>query len=138
MATRGLQDKQRATVFGASLADYSAPFLKGFNMGKLIDYDPYTKTKTVFEGNGDGSFAINQIQDCESILRFNKACQNTPELKANGIKSEYMHFARVPNTVLLEWRQKYGIDWNKKEDLPRIEKLLMSNEYKYLRTVDKI
>ena len=58
-------------------------------MGKIIDYDPYTKTKQVFEGNGDGSFSINQIQDCETILRFNKACQNTPEQKANGIKSDY-------------------------------------------------
>lgn len=107
-------------------------------MGKIIDYDPYTRTKTVFEGNGDGSFAIQQTQDVEQILRFNKACQNTPEIQSAGKKQEYMHFARVPNTVLLEWKTKYGIDWNKKEDLPRIEKLLMSNEYKYLRTVDKI
>lgn len=107
-------------------------------MGKIFDYDPYTKTKQIFEGNGDGSFAIKQEQDCQRIIEFNKACQNTPELKRRGIKEDMYHFARVPNTVLLEWKQKYGIDWNRKEDLPRIEKLLMSNEYRYLRTVDKI
>ena len=107
-------------------------------MSKILSYDPHSGITETFQGNGDGSFSIQTKQDCERIVRFNKACQNTPELKQNGIKSDYYHFARVPTTVLLEWKQKYGIDWNKKEDLPRIEKLLMSNEYRYLRTVDKI
>jgi len=38
----------------------------------------------------------------------------------------------------MEWKRKYNIDWNRKEDLPRIEKLLNSPDYKYLRTVSKI
>lgn len=107
-------------------------------MGKLISYDPYTKTKEVFEGDGNGKFKIQTVQDCSSIIKFNKACQNEPLLKQRGIKSDYYHFARVPNTVLMEWKTKYGIDWNKKEDLPRIEKLLSSPDYKYLRTVNRI
>lgn len=107
-------------------------------MGKLFDYDPYTGVKQVFEGDGNGSFSIQQSQDCERIVRFNKACQNEGMLKKRGIANDMYHIARVPNTVLLEWKQKYNIDWNRKEDLPRIEKLLSSPDYKYLRTVDKI
>jgi len=107
-------------------------------MGKVISYDPYTGIKETFEGNGDGSFSIQTSQDCSRIVKFNKACQNEPLLKQRGIKSDYYHFARVPNTVLMEWKQKYDIDFNRKEDLPRIEKLLSSPDYKYLRTVDRI
>lgn len=107
-------------------------------MGRLLSYDPHTGTKEIFEGEGNGKFKIYTEQDCEKIVRFNKACQNEPTLKQNGIKNDFYHFARVPNTVLVEWKTKYGIDWNRKEDLPRIEKLLKSPDYKYLRTVDKI
>lgn len=107
-------------------------------MGKLFSYDPYTGIKEVFEGEGNGKFKIQHSQDCERIVRFNKACQNEPLLKQRGIKEDFYHFARVPLTVLLEWKTKHNIDWNKKEDLPRIEKLLSSPDYKYLRTVDRI
>lgn len=107
-------------------------------MAVLLSYDPFTGIKEEFEGNGDGSFQIRQSQDCERIIRFNKACQNEPRLRALGVKEEFMHFARVPLTVLLKWKNELGIDWNRKEDLPKIERLLMSNEYRYLRTVDRI
>lgn len=107
-------------------------------MGKLLSYDPYTGIKEVFEGDGKGNFKIQTVQDCESIVRFNKDCQNEESLKKNGIKNDFYHFARVPLTVLLEWKTKYNLDYNKKEDLPKIEKLLSSPDYKYLRTVNRI
>lgn len=107
-------------------------------MGKLFSYDPLTGTKEIFQGNGRGGFQIQTVQDCRKIVEFNKACQNTPELKHNGIKSDYYHFARVPNVVLMEWKQKYGLDYMNKDDMPKIEKLLSSPDYKYLRTVNRI
>lgn len=107
-------------------------------MGKILSYDPYTGIKETFEGNGDGSFSIRTDQDCQRIVNFNKACQNEPLLKQRGIKEEMYHFARVPLTVLLDWKTKYNIDYTNKEDLPRIEKLLSSPDYKYLRTVNRI
>lgn len=107
-------------------------------MKKLFDYDPHTKIKEVFHGNGDGSFAIEQIQDCASIVKYNKECQADTSRKQRGIKEDMYHIARIPVTVLMEWKKKYNLDWNRAEDLPKIEKLLSSNEYRYLRTVDKI
>jgi hypothetical protein len=48
-----------------------------------------------------------------------------------------MHIATIPNNVILQLKKDYGIDVFEKDDLPRLEKLLMSREFMYLRTVDK-
>ena len=77
---------------------------------------------------------ITETQDAETIIEANKRAQR------DGVKSKshYQKIGSIPVTVLMEWQQKYGIDHTKKEDFPKIERLLMSNEYKYLRTVDRI
>jgi len=106
---------------------------------RLLDYDPVTKTATWhYYDHSNRKTYLKQVQDCEDIIEYNKAKQNTHNSSRYVDKGDYYHFARVPNTVLLEWKTKYNLDYNKKEDLPKIEKLLMSNEYKYLRTVDRI
>jgi hypothetical protein len=107
-------------------------------MAKILNYDPQTGITDYFEGDGKGGFTIHSSQDTRNIIKHNKERQNNDEYKRAGIKSDHYHFARVPNIVLMEWKRKYNIDWNRKEDLPRIEKLLNSPDYKYLRTVSKI
>ena len=109
-------------------------------MGKrLLDYDPVAKTATwhCYDHSNRKTY-LNHVQDVEDIIEYNKAKQNTHNSSSFVDKGDYYHFARVPNTVLLEWKTKYNLDYAKKEDLPKIEKLLMSNEYRYLRTVDRI
>ena len=109
-------------------------------MGKeLLEYDPHTKTRVWHDyDHSTRKTRIITEQDCEPILNLTKKLSNTPEYKSEGIKNNMMHFARVPNNVIVEWKQKYGIDnifdsrFNKK-----IEKLL-SSDYKHLRTVDCI
>ena len=106
---------------------------------KLLDYDPLTKTASWHDyDHSTGKTFIKTVQDCEGILNRNKRLRNDRVVSRFNKKEEIHHIASVPNTVLMEWKTKYNIDWNKKEDLPRIEKLLQSNEYKYLRTVDRI
>lgn len=106
---------------------------------RLLSYDPVTKTSEwhYYDPSNRKTY-IKQTQDVEGILNSNKRKQNSHNTSQFSKKSNWYHFATVPNTVLLDWKQKHGIDWNKKEDLPKIEKLLQSNEYKYLRTVDRI
>ena len=108
-------------------------------MGKqLLEYDPITKTKVWHDyDHSDKKTRIITEQDCAPILNFTKAMQNTPEYREQGYKKDMMHFARVPNNVIVEWKQKYNLDPFKNEDLPKIEKLLQS-DYKHLRTVDRI
>jgi hypothetical protein len=106
---------------------------------KLLDYDPLTKTaEWHFYDEMSKKTYIKTVQDVEPILETNKRKQNSLNASRFIKKDDMYHFASVPNSVLLEWKQKYNIDWNRKEDLPKIEKLLMSSEYKYLRTVDRI
>ena len=105
-------------------------------MKRTIDYDPFTGIKTSHDyDHSSGKTLIFQEQDVERILKQNKADQLSGK---NTNKGDYKHFARVPLTVLLEWKEKHGVDWNKAEDLPKIERLLSSNEYRFLRTADRI
>ena len=104
---------------------------------QLLEYDPITKTSTWFEGDGHNGFKIAQSQDVQAILDRNKRLANDTNYKRQGIKNDMYHFATVPVTVLHELLTKYGLDWNKDEDLPKIEKVL-KRDYKALLTVDKI
>ena len=108
-------------------------------MKRLIDYDPYTKTKTYHDyDHSSGKTVIETSQDVSQFLKRNKALQNEASYRQSGFKNDYMHFATVPNAVIMEWKEKYNLDVFNDEDMPKIEKLLQSNEYKYLRTVDRI
>lgn len=106
---------------------------------RLLDYDPTTKTTTWhdYDHSNRKTYIITE-QDCEGIVEANKRKQNSHNTSQFSKKADYYHFASVPNTVLMEWKTKHGVDWNNKDDLPKIERLLQSNEYRYLRTVDRI
>jgi len=104
---------------------------------RLLEYDPVTKTSTYFEAIGSGRFLISQQQDVEAILKYTKQLANDSSYKRNGIKTDWYHFATVPNTVLHEILVKHNLDYNNKEDLPKIEKVIQ-RDYKALLTVDKI
>lgn len=115
-----------------------AATIEGLGMSKkLLDYDPLTKIAE-WHSYEDGKMKIKTVQDCEDIVNINKRKQNGRTVSRFQKKEDMYHFASVPLTVLMDWKTKYGIDWNNKDDLPKIERLLMSNEYKYLRTVDRI
>jgi len=104
---------------------------------RLVDYDPLTKTATYHDyDHGTGKTFIQQVQDCKHILERNKRKQND-SIHA-GRKDDWYHFASVPNQVIMEWKSKYNLDIFNEDDLPKIEKLLQSREYMYLRTVNRI
>lgn len=106
---------------------------------RLMDYDPVTKTATYHDYDHlTGKTHIETVQDCSAILEHNKRMRNNRTVSRFNQKEDYYHFATVPNTVLYEFLTKYGLDWQKAEDLPKIEKLIQSREYKKLLTVDKV
>ncbi len=107
---------------------------------RILDYDPLTKTTTWFEGNGDGTFTVSQQQDVTGLIERNKRLAADGQYKRDGIKEDWYHFATIPNTVLHEIMKKYKINPLTGDDaeLKKLERVLASNEYRYLRTVDKI
>jgi hypothetical protein len=104
---------------------------------RLLEYDPLTKTSTWFEGNGKGGFSICQSQDVEAHLEKAKRLRNNAEYKRQGIKNDWYHFATVPMTVIHEIMLKYGLHWDRKEDIPKFEKIIQ-RDYPKLLTVDRI
>lgn len=85
---------------------------------KFFSYDEDTDT-----------MRIRTQQDVSAILDHNKAQQNEGLNK----KSDYWHAAKIPNVIILEWREKFGVDLYDPEHSEAVKKLLNSNEYRYLR-----
>lgn len=105
---------------------------------RLLEYDPLTKTTTWFESDGSGkNVRICQQQDVEEVLKYTKRLANDSSYKRKGIKEDWYHFATVPTTILHEILNKHHLRWDRKEDLPKIERILQ-RDYKKLLTVDKI
>lgn len=110
--------------------------------GRLIDYDPVTRTRTYFHVTDSmtGDFAIEEVQDVEPILELNKALQNHDSggamglnsISKKGIKDGWWHVASVPNSVIAQWR-KLGVNLFSPDDWPKVKKLLNSPDWRYLR-----
>jgi len=109
-------------------------------MKRLLSYDPMTKTSTFHDyDHASKKTIIETAQNVDEILKLNKERRNDKDYKREMLKGDNnYHYASVPNTVLYDWKKKYNVDFTKEEDLPKIDRLLSSNEYQYLRTVNKI
>lgn len=106
---------------------------------RLLDYDKLTRTAVYHDYDHETKQTIiTEVQDVEHYLERNKRLANDTDYKRKGIKNDWYHFASVPNGVMVEIMQKHNVDWRNDDDLPKIERILSSNEYRYLRTVDKI
>tara|TARA_R100000231_G_scaffold128588_2_gene99719 strand:- start:229 stop:528 length:300 start_codon:yes stop_codon:yes gene_type:complete len=83
--------------------------------------------------NATNEGAIEHVQEVGSIIDSNKRLQQ----EDHALKDEFRLCARIPLVVYYEWKQKFGIDAQKKEDWPAVKKLLNSPEYKYLKTTQR-
>jgi len=98
---------------------------------RLLDYDPLTGLKTFhdFDESSDTTI-IRYEQDVEPILDANKWDQNHADRKmGDGL----VHVARVPVGIQLEWWVKHGVAMWDPNHRGRINRLLDSNEYMYLK-----
>lgn len=69
--------------------------------------------------------------DVPLILNDNKRVQND----SHNRRSEMWHAAKIPASVLLEWRIKYGIEITNPNHEQGVRRLLNSSEYRHLRRV---
>ena len=100
---------------------------------RLLDRNPITGEETWhYYDHATGKTTIETVQNCQSIIDQNKM---EVSMGLNNSNQDYFKFARVPNSVLVKWKQELGIDYMNKDDLPKIEKLITHDpEYRYLRT----
>ena len=83
--------------------------------------------------NPTGEFAIEHIEDIQPLIDSNKKLQQEDHHRAD----EFRLSARIPMTVVYEWKRTYGVDLFNKDHKEGVRKLLNSPEYKYLKTTNR-
>ena len=102
----------------------------------IADYNPLTGERCVIKSDGEKLHITNE-QDVNPILESATLLRNDEDYSKAGIKNDQWHYARVPNGVMLEMKQKYGVDmFAAKPDWPAIFKCI-NTHYPWLKTTTK-
>lgn len=103
-------------------------------MSRILDYDPISGLTTTFDYQSDtDTTVIGYKQDCEAILDDNKEAMLDIDTHRRQAKNEWAHYAKIPVGVQYDWLLNHGVNFFKKEDWPRVMKLLNSRDYRYLK-----
>jgi hypothetical protein len=101
---------------------------------EMIDRDPVTGLETWIECDESAKkFHIHHRQDVSQALEDNKRLQIVDDYKKQGIKRSWMHYAHIPDVVVIAW-MKEGIDVFNPDHLPAVKRKLRDPEYRHLRT----
>ena len=106
-------------------------------MKLLLDFDPITGERVWFGSSGDGKVTITHEQDIDDHLKRAHAQYVDEDLTRRGMKEDFWKYASLPNIVILEMKQKHGVDLHNKAHWPRIFKLL-NTEYSRFKTTSKV
>ena len=102
----------------------------------LADFNPLTGERCVIKTDGDKLYITNE-QDVNPILDSATDLRNNEGYSQRGIKNDQWHYARIPNGVMLEMKQKYGVDMLAKSiDWPAVLKCI-NTHYPWLKTTTK-
>lgn len=88
------------------------------------------RRSVVFEAD---RLVIRATQDVEPILDRNKELANSGD-RGFTPSGNLRYVAEVPNIVIEDWLNKYGVNLFDPNHAPAVKRLLNSNEYAYLRT----
>lgn len=103
----------------------------------LVDFNPLTGERCVMTFE-DGKVHITNEQDVEAILESATDLRNREGYSQRGIKNDHWHYARIPNGVMLEMKQKHGVDMMAKDiDWPAVFKCINAH-YPWLKTTTKM
>lgn len=99
-----------------------------------IHYDPLSRTSTWFVTDPvTNTFKIQTEQDVSHILEANKAMALDTDRTKLGIKRDMVHYARIPDSVIMKWKAEKGVDLFDKSHRKAVFKLINDPEYKYLK-----
>lgn len=107
---------------------------------RLLDYDPITGVSCFVEFDVNGDMHIDHHQDYSAtvaVAEHNKALRNEEDYTKKGIKSDYWHYASIPNIWVMKWKQELGVDLYNRDHMKKVMKLL-NTEYQWMKTTDKV
>jgi hypothetical protein len=102
---------------------------------RLLDYDPLSGMSVTFDYGADDRLVITHSQDVSRFVDDSKALANDTDRTRRGIKNDLWHYARVPAVVIMEMKEKHGVDFYRKEDRKRVFELL-NTEYQFCKTTN--
>jgi hypothetical protein len=99
-----------------------------------VDYNPQTGVEKIFHRLHDGGWAYETRQDVGDILDTNKWSQNhnhgwNPDKSAR-------HVASIPLIMIQKWFDDYGIDYWNPDHQDKVDALLDSSEWRWLRVTE--
>jgi hypothetical protein len=106
-------------------------------MAKFIDYNPSNGMELWADSTyGDHRQQFHYRQNVEPLLELAKT-ERVNGLTDKGIKQDLWLYARIPPVVILELKNKYGVDIFKRDHMKRAMELI-NREYPYCKTTEKI
>ncbi len=104
----------------------------------LLDNDPITGEKVWFGfNNHENKVEITHEQDVQSFLDYAHSKAVDDDFTKRGIKNEMWKYATLPNIVIMEMKQKHGVDIHNKNDWPKVLELI-NTEYSRFKTTGKV
>jgi hypothetical protein len=95
---------------------------KDFGVTEVFDYDPQTDTTV-----------ISYEQDVEPQLELNKKLQTHTNAK-DDIKGGWLHYAHIPDLLILKWKFEKGIDVYDPNHKAAVFRLVNDPDYAHLKT----
>lgn len=104
----------------------------------LLDHDPITGEQVWFGFNDhENKVEVTHTQDVSNLLTIAHAHAVDDEVTKKGIKNDLWKYATLPNIIIMEMKQKHGVDITDKNDWPKIIELI-NTEYSRFKTTSKI
>lgn len=105
-----------------------------FFMERILDINPLTGMAVTFQyDHANEQFIIAHRQDATPVIEDNKWKLLDLDAHKREAKNDWAHYAKIPEIVIMEWRQKFGVDFYDPNHWTRVLKLLEDPEYKYLK-----
>lgn len=105
---------------------------------ELISWDPLNGIAQYHHYDSDtGTSVFESIGDAGPALERNKAIANDGDIWRKGVKNDFALYASIPTIFQLKLLTEHGIDVYKKEDGPRLSKVLENPEYRFLKCTNK-
>lgn len=105
-------------------------------MAEILDYNPLTGERVLFDYEASADrMILKHEQDVDTILELNKVQAMDTDQQRKQIKKDLVRYARIPNTVIIKWKQELGVDLFNPNHKAKVFQLLNDPEWKYLKTV---
>jgi hypothetical protein len=104
---------------------------------RLLSYDRINGIKTFFSSHGkdlnDWTYRY-EFDDVSPEVDASKELQKSDDHWNDGVKKDMVHYAHIPDSILLKWHTE-GVNINNPKAL--IEKV-NQRDWRYLKCVDKL